>query len=141
MNIKLIYSVEGQRKSRWLDELPDWETLGSDCRLEISKGKRTVTVTTDNLRVPQLHHLVSFTEASRGAGREYWQDCGKDLQKAIKFALEVWEHGPDAFAFESEELVRLRGLESNLKKSPGRPQIETDNPKTLAQRKWRDKKK
>lgn len=38
-----------------------------------------------------------------------------------------------------EEGLRLRRVAQNLRRSPGRPQIETDNPKTLAQRKWRAK--
>lgn len=42
---------------------------------------------------------------------------------------------------ERAEIIRLRELEASLKKSPGRPRIETDNPKTLAQRKWREKKR
>lgn len=45
------------------------------------------------------------------------------------------------FQCEREELDRLRELEASLKKSPGRPRIETENPKTIAQRKWRDKQK
>jgi len=45
------------------------------------------------------------------------------------------------FECERKELARLRDLEASLKKSPGRPRIETENPKTLAQRKWRDKQK
>lgn len=141
MNFKLIYSAEGQCKTRWLDELPDWESLG-DARIEISEGRRrTVVIAGDDLRTPPKNHLVSFTEKLKGAGREYWQDCGPNLQDACAFALDVMERGSDAFEFESKELARLRELESKLKNSPGRPRIETDNKKTLSQRKWRDKQK
>lgn len=38
-----------------------------------------------------------------------------------------------------EEGQQLRNMAKKLRSSPGRPRIETDNPKTLAQRKWRAK--
>lgn len=47
--------------------------------------------------------------------------------------------------FEREVTHLLTGFEildlSSRRPNAGRPRIETDNPKTLAQRRWRDKKK
>ena len=103
------------------------------------------------------HTVMYFAREERGYNQITKEPCGTCK---LKFQLEVIAetqgngtcntHGIPllkdqdnviwCFECERAEMARLRELEATLKKSPGRPRIETDNPKTIAQRKWRDKK-
>lgn len=104
------------------------------------------------------HRVMYFAREGRGYNEITKAPCGTCQLKLQLLALEGREdngtcekHGTPllkdqygvvwCFDCERDEMMRLRDLESKLKQSPGRPPIETDNPKTLAQRRWRDKKK
>jgi hypothetical protein len=92
VEIKLEYRDETGLRKRWLEELPDWETLG-EAALTVKEGEREVIVSGTDGRVPSAHHSVSYTEGST----EHWQDCGTHLQEAFAFAQLVLAKGAEAY--------------------------------------------
>ena len=92
MEIKLETRKGATLNKDWLEECPAWETLG-DAVLTVKDERGEVLLSGTDGRVPPRHISVSYSLPNR----EYWQDCGENLQEAWEFAQRVLAGGEKAY--------------------------------------------
>lgn len=83
MNIKFQFQDEkGRNQSRFLNELPSWESLGNNQAITLSQGGKQVVISSADEQFAPKDAVVFYRENHSDA----WQNFGADLQDAIKFA-------------------------------------------------------